>query len=263
LSSLLDALVAELDDEPTVGIALGGSYARGEANAYSDVDILRFVTTLPPENERYRLKHQNGLLISISTQTIADERGRLGRPEKAIWTVAGLRQWCILLDKDGSLAQLQQEALAFTWEPLQAAADEHASHLIAGNAEEAHKVLGGLTRRDESATLYGALGLYLGMAQALAVQRGVLIRTENSYYRQVQDAAGPNSAWTRYFRLAAAFDLGPASLTPAEVRGIAALHLYRETARLLRHILLPEHVAVVDATLAAIEGSGFPLPAAR
>jgi hypothetical protein len=244
-------------DETTVGIALGGSYARGQAHAYSDVDILHLVTTLPPENKRYILKYQSGPLISVSAKTVAAEREKLSQPEKAIWAVPGLRQLRILLDNDGSLAQLQQEARAFTWEPLQAAADEYASRLVVGNAEEAHKVLGGLVTRDESAALHAVLGLYLGMAQAFSVQRGILIHTENAYFRLVQDVAGRDSAWTRYFRLAVGLDAGPPEQPPAEARGIAALQLYRETARMLRSILQREHAEVVDGTLALIEQSGF------
>src|SRR5207249_4201988 len=53
----LNALVAELDDEDVVGIILGGSYVRGEATPYSDVDIARFVadaSKLRPKRFLYR-----------------------------------------------------------------------------------------------------------------------------------------------------------------------------------------------------------------
>lgn len=40
----------------TRGMVLTGSYARGDATPYSDVDLLRFVATLPAsEADRYRL----------------------------------------------------------------------------------------------------------------------------------------------------------------------------------------------------------------
>lgn len=39
----LNALVTELDNDDIVGIILGGSFARGEARPYSDVDIACFV----------------------------------------------------------------------------------------------------------------------------------------------------------------------------------------------------------------------------
>jgi UTP:GlnB (protein PII) uridylyltransferase len=36
--SFLQSLVAELDDENTVGVTMTGSYARGEGGPYSDVN---------------------------------------------------------------------------------------------------------------------------------------------------------------------------------------------------------------------------------
>ncbi len=257
----LNDLAAELDDAETVGFALTGSHARGDATPYSDVDLVRFVTVRPgKESERYTLQCRDGRLISLSTTTVAAKRDEMARPEKAIWVVPGLRQARILLDKDGSLGELQQDAYAFTWQPLQAAADEHASYEVMGYAEEAHKVLGGLDRGDESAALYGTLGLVFGLTQAMAIQRGTLIRSENAYFQQVQDTVGRDSAWTRFHRLAAGFEASPAGLSPVESRGVAGLGLYRETADLLRAILRPEHLAVIDHTLTAIRNSGFSRP---
>jgi len=52
---LLSKLSTELDDDNSVALALTGSYARGEANPYSYVDLVPFVTVPPEqESERYR-----------------------------------------------------------------------------------------------------------------------------------------------------------------------------------------------------------------
>ena len=247
--------MVEIADAATVGVLLTGSHARGDATRYSDVDLLRFVADLPPEEAgRYTLLHRGGWLVSVSTTTIAAKRAELARPETAIWAVPGLRQARILLDPDAALAALHREAMAFEWAPLQDAANAYASYTVMGDAEEVHKILAALARGDESATLYGTLGLVLGLARAVAVQRGLLIQTENAYFRQVQEAVGPGSAWTRYFRLAAGFDASRSagSAEPARERGLAALGLYRETVTLLRPILRPAHHDVIQATLAAI-----------
>lgn len=127
--------------------------------------------------------------------TITAKREELARPETAIWAVPGLQQAQMLLDKDGSLGELQRAALTFIWEPLQAVADAYASHIVMGDGEEVHKIPGALMARDESAILYGTLGLVLGLARAVAIQRGLLIQTENSFFRQVQEAVGRDSAW--------------------------------------------------------------------
>jgi hypothetical protein len=165
-----------------------------------------------------------------------------------------------LLDKEGALAKLKQEAGAFTWEPLRVAADEYASYDVMGYAEEVHKILSALTKRDESAVLYGTVGLLFGLTRAVAVQRGILIESENSYLRQVQESVGRDSVWTRYHRLAAGFEIGATNRSPAEVRGIAGLALYEETVRLLWHILRPAHLDVIDHTLTAIRESELARP---
>ena len=255
---LLSSLVEELDLGDTRGIALTGSYARGEATRYSDVDLLRFVGTLPRrEAERYTLAHRKGHLVSITKTTIAAMRAALTRPQDAIMVVPALRQARVLLDKDGSLDRLKREATQFSWEPLREAADEYASYSLMGYAEEVHKVLTGLIARDEPTALYGTIGLVLGLAKAVAVQRGLLIRSENSMFHQVQDAVGQRSSWTNEFRLASGLDAGPEAAPPVEARGLAGLRLYEETALLLRHVLRPHHLQVVEKTLATISESGF------
>jgi predicted nucleotidyltransferase len=257
----LDRLAAELDDGTTVAIALMGSHARGDPTPYSDVDLLRFSGRLPESKaQSYTLKRREGRLVSVMTTTIAARREELSRPEQAIWAVPGLRQGRILLDKRGELARLKQEADDFRWEPLQDAADEYASYNLMGNAEEVHKVLGGLSRGDESAMLYGTLGLCLNLPTIVAVQRGLLIETENAFFRKVQQSAGQASAWTRWFRLAVGFDPTPPAVTPAQARAIAGLRLYEETASMLWRVLRPEHTEVVELTLEAIRRAELPEP---
>ena len=249
----LAAIVAELDDDDTVGVALTGSHARGDPTDYSDVDVLRFVRGMPArESERYRLEVRDGRLFSITTTKLEEKTAELGHPERAIWAVPGLRQARVLLDREGSLAELKREAEAFSWEPLGPAADEYVGYGVMGYAEEVHKVLTGIALGRESTVLYGTLGLVLGLAEVVAVMHRVLVESDNSYLDQVQDAAGRDSAWTRRFRLAAGLDPG----TVGE-RGIAGLRLYEETAALARPVLLGQRLEVVEHALAAISSSGL------
>jgi hypothetical protein len=256
--AFLNSLVAEHATADTVAIALAGSYARGDATRWSDVDIIRYATTMPATTEeRYTLTIRDGRLVSVSATTIAAKQAELTQPELAIFAVPGLRQARILRDPSGALAALHQQAREFTWEPLRAAASAYASEMVIGLAEEAHKLLGALNRGDDSATLYAAHGAVLGLTRAVAVGQGILIESENSYYRQAQEAAGLDSAWTRYHRAAAGIVADAGHTTPAVAIGIAALHLYRETARLLGPLLLPRHLAVIEATLDAIAAAGI------
>jgi Nucleotidyltransferase domain len=252
----LNALVAEFDDADTIGFALGGSHARGEANPYSDVDIIRFVAAPPVAGASlYRTMFRGGHLISIAIKNVAEVRQSLTRPQEAIWVAPGIGQLRILLDKDGSLAALLDEARVFQWPPVQDAANRYASAELAGLAEEAHKIMAGLSRQDEAAVAYATLGLALVLTRVIATQRGIMMKSENTYFPQVWSAVGRDSAWSQLHRQALGFDAGTSESTPTIAKGMAALHLYCETARLLRPILLPEHLEVVDPTLARIDRS--------
>lgn len=254
--AFLNSLVDELMSTDIVAVALAGSYARGDATHWSDIDIIRYAMTMPvTSEERYTLAIRDWRLVSVSTTTIAAKQAEMTQPEAAIFVVPGLRQARILHDPSGALAALHQRARDFTWEPLQAAASAYASEMVMGQAEEAHKLLGALNRRDESATLYAAHAAVMGLTRAVAVGLGVLIESENSYYRQVQEAAGLDSAWTRYHRIAAGYAVDTSHKSPADAIGIAALNLYCETARLLRPSFLPHHLPVIEVTLDVIAGS--------
>ena len=256
--SFLQSLVAWLDDENTLGIAITGSFARSEGGLYCDVDLTHYVRQKPAaETEPYRLRFVDDHLVSLKITMLEAEYASLRNPEQAIWTIPGLRQLCILLDKDGSIAALKETAAKATWEPLQAAADAYASRELSGYTEEIHKILGGLTQRDESKTLYAVWGLTRGLSNALLTQRGVLISTENAYIDLAQNAAGRTSGWTRQFRLAIGLDPLPPGEPAFVGYGVAGLHLYRETVAIFRHILSPEDADVVNRTLEIIAGAGY------
>jgi predicted nucleotidyltransferase len=140
-----------LDNDAVRAIILRGSYARGDASSYSDLDFTRFVKEPPEESQAKRFTYREGRLISISTRTLDQERKRLAVPEEAVFVVEGLREARVLLDKDGAFEALQQEARAFSWEPLQAAANAYASRQLMLHTEYVHKILRALLLHDESA----------------------------------------------------------------------------------------------------------------
>jgi hypothetical protein len=249
----LRGLTDELDNDDIVGITLGGSYARGEATPYSDIDLACFYkddATLPPKRFVYR----NSLLVSISPKTVAGAHSDLARPEKAIFLAAGPQ--LVLLDKDGSVKQLIRDIAAFRWEPLQQAANDYASLELMLAAEQVHKILSEILRRDDMAISYATARLLSWLTNIIAVQRGVAVRSDSVYYLQVQVSVGPLSIWSRYHRIVAGIDVLPANVAPVKVRAVAALHLYQETATLLRPILLTDHRAVVDQALRVFQEAG-------
>jgi hypothetical protein len=262
----LAALAADLSDpaanadNPIVGVALLGSFARGEANHYSDVDMVRFAEREPErEGERYTLRLVDERIVSVSTTSLAAKRAELARPDGAVWAVAGLRQARTLLDHTGALATLLDEARNFQWAPLQGAADAYASELLMGLAEEAGKIMGALARGDDAACAYGALGLLPGLVRAVIVQRGVLLRSENAFFGQPQDAVGRDSTWAHALRIAAGLEAEASApeqesqpthaQAPAQAHARATLRLYRATAALLDPIIRPADRAVIAQTL--------------
>lgn len=245
---LLAKLLVELDDETVRGIILHGSYARGDAlPPYSDLDLVRVIqeAALCPEQKRF--VYRDTYLISISSRPLSAYRERFARPEKAIFAVPGVREARILLDKDGSMRTLQQEAWDWRWEPLQAAADAYASQLMVEQTEIVLKVLRALALRDQVALADMLLDLFSAVTEAVAVQRGALVQSGNTYFHQVREAVGPQSAWTQYHSRAAGI-ASPDALS-IEERGRETLFLYKETARLLDSSLSAVHREVIQQTI--------------
>lgn len=238
-----------------VGVGIGGSYSRGEESKYSDVDFDIFVSKLP-ENpyDRSTLRYWNGKLVSLKYTLIDDERSALTNPRRAIWAVPGLRGMKIVLDKDGSLTALQQAAHAFDWSSLQSAADEYAGEEVTGCAEEVHKILNGFTRGHESTVLYATWGLVKSMLEAVAVQRGLMIVSENRYFDLIQDSVGRDSEWARAFRTAWGLDLNASQY---QSRGAAALTFYCLTTTMFDELIPEKHRDVVNNTLRLIKEAGY------
>jgi len=245
--SFIQSLIARLHQAGVVGLALAGSYARGQGTPHSDVDVDIFVEILPPET--YTLRYIDGHLVSIKCITIEEEYESLTRPEKAIWAVPGLKQMAILVDDSGRLAGLKQAAQNFNWQSLQSAADEYAVEELMGCAEETHKIIDGLLKDDESKVLYAVWGLFKGLTNAVAVQHGMMMESENRYFDVIQENIGHAHEWTRAFRRTLGADVGDINLPVYRTRGQAALALYKYSTKLFQNIIIEKHRDVIENTL--------------
>lgn len=257
----LNALVAELDSDNSVdivGIALGGSHARGEATRYSDVDFLCFFrdNVSPPLK---KFVPREGYLLAIASRTIAAMRNEFTKPEAAIYAIPAIQNMHILLDKDGTHHALQQEARNFRWEPLQKRANEVAGTMMMWNTEEIHKVLGILSQGD-ALTFSSAMTTFpVHIARTVAVQRGIFITSDNMLYRQVHEAVGPKSRWTQAHLQAVSIDPGPTYISPLRWKGSALLRLYHETVSLLQPFLSQAERDVMEQAMHLIAASGLML----
>ena len=253
--SFIKSLLEKIDAPEVTAVGMVGSYARGQAGKYSDVDLDIYVSQMP-ENpyDRYSLRYWDDKLVSLKYAYLEDERSGLSNPRRAIWVVPGLQGMKILLDKNSSLAELQRVAQHFDFSLLQAQADEFAAEEIMGNAEEAHKILNGLARGHESTVLYATWGLVQNMLEAVAVQRGILIVSENRYFDLIQESVGRDTKWTRAFRTAWGLDPHAAQY---QSRGAAALTLYRLSASMFDGLIPDKHREVVSRTLQLIKEAGY------
>ena len=250
----IQSILQKIDSPDVIGVGIVGSYARGQESKYSDVDIDIFISK-QHENpyDRYTLRYWDDKLVSLKYTLLEDERSALTNPRRAIWAVPGLRGMKILLDKDGSMAGLQNAAQEFDWSPLQPAANEYAAEEIMGNAEEAHKILNGLKRGHESTVLYATWGLVKNMLEAVAVQKGIMMISENRYFDLIQDAMGRDSKWTNAFRTA--WGLDPVS-SQYQARGAAALKLYQLSAEMFDALIPKKHRDVIYKTFHIIQEAG-------
>lgn len=253
--SFIQSAVEQLDSPDVIGIGLVGSYARGQELKYSDVDIDIFVNKLPArELDHYTLRYWNDRLISLKQTLLAAERAALADPRRAIWAVPGLRGMHILLDKDGSLTELRKAAQEFDWSPLQGAADDFAADMVMHCAEEVHKVLNGLARASESTVLYAVWGLIKHLPEAVFVQRGLMMTSENRFFDLIQESVGCDSSWTRAFRKG--WGLSPEG-SQYQDRAAGALKLYCLTAEMLDGLIPEKHRLVVNKTLQLIQEAGY------
>ena len=254
-TSFLQSALEQIDSPDVIGIGIVGSYSRGRESKYSDVDFDIFVDNLPESPyDRYTLRYWDEKLVSLKYTLLDDERSALTIPRRAIWAVPGLRGMKIILDKDGSLTTLQQAAQIFDWSSVQPLADEFAAEEVMGCAEEAHKILNGLARGHESTVLYAVAGLVWNMLESVAVQRGLLIVSENRYFDLIQDSVGRDSQWTHAFRTAYGLDTNESQF---QTRGAAALTLYRLTATMFDALIPEKHRNVINNTLHLIKEAGY------
>jgi hypothetical protein len=251
----IQSSLEKIDSPDVVGVGIVGSYARGQEAKYSDVDFDVFVRTLPESDyERYTLRYWDGKLVSLKYTLLDDELAALSNPRRAIWAVPGLSGMEIVLDKDGSLRELQKMAQKFDYSLLRPLADEFAAEEIMGCAEEVHKILNGLARSHESTVLYATWGLVANILEAVAVHRGIMIVSENRYFDLIQESVGRDTKWVSAFRTAWGLD---STSSQYQSRGAAALALYRLTAAMFDGLIPEKHREVVRQTLKLIKQAGY------
>ncbi len=197
LNHLLKLLLQELDSSAIRGIFLSGSYARGLADNWSDVDLV--CLTYDDIQIEDRLEYRDGLLVSITYCSLKHWLWVLKFPESAIHAIPAFCNMRPLLDQDVSVVQLQQKARGFDFALLQERANRYAAETMFHLVEDVHKLLGGLATRDESRVLAATYEILQGMTKAVAVSRGVMVESANTYFAQVMQEVGARIASPMWF----------------------------------------------------------------
>ncbi len=249
----LDELWQQWDGPRPQAIALLGSYARGDAGPFSDVDLLFLLPAdaEPPMRTSFLVADR---LVNVNAVSPGQIDGWFTEPEEAVIVVAALRDAIPLQDPEGLFAVVQHQARAFVWTAeRQAKADRYASRELVGLIEEAHKGLEGLRRDDVGRLLNARFGLSWLLARVMGVQRGVLGNSDNSFYDDVRASVGGETRWSRL--LSIAFGISAADNPHPSLREevIAGLHLYCETAHLLADVLQADDRPLIEATVKRIE----------
>ena len=93
---------------------------------------------------------------------------------------------------------VQTCALPICWESLQKAANAYVSQLFLEQTEIVLHTFRAKLLNDTIALMDMASELFSASTDAIAVQHGVMVRSGNTYYHQVQESAGKDSPWTHY-----------------------------------------------------------------
>ena len=229
---------------------LGGSWARGDARAASDIDLWAYgLARAVPE------RTVDGFLVVVDASGERAERVRLRRPPFFGAAVPGWRAARILYDPDGIARRLRTEARRFRWERVARACDRWVARELVGWAEDVVKLVRALADGHAATASVQRNLIANRMAPIVAAHRRIFWDSENGLWERVAAAVG--GPWARAQRGA----LGvPNVRHAASCR--AALLLYAETAREVAATLSPTQRAVVDFALRTA-GLGRPAPPVR
>ena len=241
---VLGEVIALADGPGVRGIAVLGSAARGDASAWSDIDVEATVAHAA-ESWSVRPSFLGTRLVMCSSITAEQQLAQLVLPDKAIWAVPSYAAMRVLVDRDGALDRLQRIARSFDYAILRPAATTYVREKAASACEYGYKIRDAVERRDESKALHAAAALTARSEGIVAAALLTPIRTENEYYRTLQSNAGP--AWAAAHR--AAFGLGGGD---AFDHARAAGRLFRETIRLVDDRLDARSRDTVARTLAIL-----------
>lgn len=231
-----------LQRQGALAVVLTGSFARGNAYAESDIDLIAL-----GDGPNYRLSSDSGQLVSVSWRQPLDVLASFDDPRQAGYAVPGWRGAVALIDQTRAAQTLIEAAREWTWDRI---GDERCNTWVAeelcGYAEEVHKLAGALQRGLPTMAAIQRNILAMRMASIMAVQLRLLYDSENELWDLV--AAELGESWRK--DQATALGLEDAAF---EESCHAALRLFALACRKAWEQFDERQRAVVEHALALIE----------
>lgn len=182
----IHAITPELICLDVEGIAVMGSYARGNATPYSDIDVICLMKDQFENNPGPQIDLYHGVYRVVHRIDEKSLRVCFDDPIRAVYDIIGLQQMQILYDPIEKLRRLQQDAFAFVWtETLQQKADAILNREMLAWQEECYKAMAGVCEKQDGKMLLGLYGLTYGLVKLMLVAKGVLLQSENDFYEQL------------------------------------------------------------------------------
>ncbi|MEX0750435.1 MAG: nucleotidyltransferase domain-containing protein [Dehalococcoidia bacterium] len=194
----------DLHDDGALAVLLTGSHATGTAHAQSDIDLIAVYAR--PRRERWHatwaISRRDGHLVTVSPHTAARARASFRDPRSIPTSVPGWREARILVDPTGVAKQLKREARAFSWDAVATACDAWVAEATTGWAEEVHKLVAMIERRELLGAAVQRSLLAVRLAPIMALHRRMLYGSENRLWDLVVESMGEPWASTQRSALA-------------------------------------------------------------
>lgn len=243
-----EAIAKQFYDAPMYGVALMGSHARGDAQPYSDIDLVCITQKeTAPEPDTQYIDDQ---LVVVSYVTLNQTEQWFTEPKQIVEVISNLRQAQILIDEHEIYANLQQRAKQFQWtDEHQAKANAYVDNKLVGLIEEVHKGLNCLKNYHAGRFINANHGLAWGITYITLVYHGVLADGDNGLIIGAQQAVGYDSAWSRLHRQV--YGIAPSPTLDEQLR--ASLSLYKLTSEMCKSACTPEHQRLINKAIQFID----------
>ncbi|NYV75125.1 nucleotidyltransferase domain-containing protein [Streptomyces sp. UH6] len=186
----LEPMLRAWDPRPEAAV-LVGSQVRGEATAWSDIDV---VCVGAGPGYLFRLTELGP--VSWSFATADEHRARMADHHSCGQVVPAWRDALVLDDPHGRARELVERARAWSWDDLDPSPETWAAGQVYGYAEEVLKLHRAVARRDRVNARVQASVLVLHLAPVVAAGTRTFFTSENHLWHLLADRLGED--WRRH-----------------------------------------------------------------